>query len=173
MSVISGYHVDEYCVQAFREAVRVLQERFAAEKVTDFADIAPGDLIARVPPKIIGDQHASGPRPVPIYRILAAGDDFDENGQLISTGQSDYLYFQADSCYLLDVSAGEPRLEQSGEHDPGLMDCFDARDVGRVKDQHAHLEDDLKGILYKLPRSVAEDVERQRPESAEGIAGEA
>ena len=172
VAVISGYHVDEYCVQAFTEAVRMLQERFGAQKVTDFATIAPGDLIARVPPKIVSDEKSGSRRQVPVYRIQAVGDDFDENGDLTRTAQSDYLYFQADRCYLLDPSAQEPLLEVSDEYQAGVVDCFESRDVGRVKETHAGLDEDLKGILYRLPLSLAEAAEPPHAESAGAVASE-
>ncbi len=157
MAIISGYHVDEYCLQPFRDVVRMLRERFGAQKVTDFASIAPGDLIARIPPKITSDQRSAALRQVPVYRIDAVGDDVDEDGHLIRTGQSDHLYFEADSCYLLDLNLEEPVLEVSGEDQAGTIDCFDARDIGRLKEEDAALDEDLKGILYRIPAEGAMD----------------
>jgi hypothetical protein len=161
VAIISGYHVDEYCVQPFRDAVRMLQERFGAQKVTDFASIAPGDLIARVPPKITGDQKSAALRQIPVYKIDAVGDDVDEDGHLICTGQSDYLYFQSDCCYLLDLNLAEPVFEVSSEHQAGAIDYLDARDIGRLKEEHAALDEDLKGIVYRIPPEGATGASRE------------
>ena len=83
MAVISGYHVDDYCVGAFRSAVRALNEHFSAEKVITFADISPGDLVARVPPKILAEGAAKVLKPVPVYLIKQVGTDFDDEGRLV------------------------------------------------------------------------------------------
>jgi len=163
VAIISGYHVDDYCLEDFRKAVRRLIERLAAEKITDFAAIRTGDLVARVPPKITSGETAGRIRSIPIYRICALGDDFDSNGDLVHTGQSDHLYFQADCVYLLDLNEEEPALEVSGEHDAGAVDYFDARDLGRMLEQHAELAEDLKGILYRVPTEVVGDLDREAP----------
>jgi len=163
VAIISGYHVDDYCLEDFRKAVRMLKERLAGEKVTDFAEIATGDLIARVPPKIASGEKGGEIRRIPVYRICALGDDFDSNGDLVRTGESDHLYFQADCVYLLDLNADEPTLEISGEHDIGAIDYFDARDLGRMLEEHADLAEDLKGILYRVPSEGVTDVDREAP----------
>ena len=91
MAVISGFHVDEYCLPAFKSVVKLLFQCLAAEKITDFLTIAPGDFVARVPPKISSEQASQQLRQIPVYQIKAVGDDLDENGQLVRTGQSDHL----------------------------------------------------------------------------------
>jgi hypothetical protein len=150
MAVISGFHVDDYCVPAFTDAVKMLLERLAAEKVTDLLDIAPGDFIARVPPKILGEG-AKRLRPVPVFEIKSVGSDFDEEGNLVRGEQSEFLYFEASVCYALDLNSDEPRFEESSEPVVGAINCFDAREIGQVKDKHGNLPEELKGILYKLP----------------------
>jgi hypothetical protein len=151
MAVISGYHVDDYCVGVFRQCIRVLKDRFGAEKVTDFSAISPGHLIARVPPKIRGEQQPAEARLVPIYRIKAVGTDFGDDGGLVRTGDPGYLYFEASACYLLDPMGEEAGLARSDEPYEGIVNCFDAREIGRVKEKHSHLDEDLKGILYRIP----------------------
>jgi len=163
VAIISGYHVDDYCLQGFKKAVRVLKERLAAEKITDFANIGTGDLIARVPPKITSGEKAGEIRQIPVYRICALGDDFDSNGDLVHTGESDHLYFQADCIYLLDLNAEELTFTVSGEHDAGAIDYFDARDLGRMMEQYGDLAEDLKGILYRIPSEAVTGIDREAP----------
>jgi len=151
MAVISGYHVDDYCVGAFRRAVGILREQLGAEKVRDFASIGPGDLIARVPPKISGDATSGAVKQIPVYAIAVVGGDFDDEGNLVSVEGCDHLYFQASACYLLDISTSQPKVEPSAESYDGMIDCFDGREIDRVKSKHEDLDDDLKGILYRLP----------------------
>jgi hypothetical protein len=150
MAVISGFHVDEYCVPVFKAVVRMLVEQFSAEKITDLGSISCGDLIARVPPKIRGEK-ASAIGLIPIYRIRALGDDFDEEGNLVSTGQGLHLFFEASGCYLLDLNSSEAHLEESREPHEGAVNCFEPRETGRVKDKYGELEEELKGILYRIP----------------------
>jgi hypothetical protein len=149
--VISGYHVDEYCVEAFRAAVGMLRERFGAEKITDFSSIGVGDLIARVPPKIRADQGAGAIKEIPVYLIGAVGSDFDDAGNLVPGGEADYLYFQASECYLIDLNSEESTLKQSAEAQEAAVNCFDARELGRIKPKYNDLAEDLKGILYRIP----------------------
>ena len=151
MAVISGYHVDEYCVEVFRQAIKALKDRFGAEKVADFSAISPGDLIARIPPKIRGEEQPDEIRPIPIYRIKTVGTDFDDDGGLVRTTDPGYLYFEASDCYLLGFTSEEARLARSDEPYEGTINCFDAREIGRVKEKHSHLDEDLKGILYRIP----------------------
>jgi len=151
MAVISGFHVDDYCVPAFRDAVRTLRERLSAKKITDFQSIAPGHLVARVPPKIKPEGTATLTASIPVFQVKAVGDDFDEEGNLGRRGQSDYLYFEASVCYLLDLNLEQPRFEQSSESVVGVISCFDAREIGRLKDKHSGLPEELKGILYRIP----------------------
>ena len=151
MAVISGYHVDDYCVPMFRQVVTALRERLGAQKITELSEVRPGELIARVPPKI-GSTDAPGQlRPILVFRIKAVGQDLDENGKLVFTGDPSYLYFQADQCLLLNFVGDEPRVEQSHEASDEAIDCFSAQDVGHVKEKHQGLEEDLKGILYRIP----------------------
>lgn len=151
MAVISGYHVDDYCVPVFKQVVEALRERLGAQKITDLSEVCPGDLIARVPPKIGGADAPDRPRPVPVYRIKAVGHDIDENGKLVFASDPGYLYFEAGQCLLLTFLAGEPHLEQSADVGDGVIDCLTAEDAGRVKEKHQCLEEDLKGILYRIP----------------------
>jgi hypothetical protein len=151
MAVISGFHVDEYCLPAFKSVVELLADRLAAQKITNFLDIAPGDFIARVPPKITSEKASQVLNRIPVYQIEAVGDDFDDEGKLVRTGQSDYVYFEAGTCYLLDLSSGEPEFEESAEPLVGAMGCFEAREIGRVKEKHQGIDEYLKGILYKIP----------------------
>lgn len=151
MAVISGYHVDDYCVPVFRQVVKALRDRLGAEKITDLLEVRPGDLIARVPPKIGGADAPDQPRPVPVFRIRTVGQDFDESGNLVLTSGADYLYFEADQCLLLSFSAGEPYVGPSDDVSEGAVDCFNAQDVGRVEEKHQGLDEDLKGILYRIP----------------------
>jgi hypothetical protein len=151
VAVISGYHVDEYCLKAFREAVKALQRRLEAVKVTDFSTISPGDFIARVPPKIMSDSAAGALRQIPVYQIEAVGDDFAEDGSLVRSDEPSYLYFESRVCYLLDLNPEEPRFEASSEFHAGAIDCFDGREIGQVKEKHNHLDEDLRGILYRIP----------------------
>ena len=37
----------------------------------------------------------------------------------------------------------------------GAIDCFDARDIGRLEEEGAALGEDLKGILYMIPAEGA------------------
>jgi hypothetical protein len=151
MAVISGYHVDDYCVGAFRSVVRALNEHFSSERVTSFADISPGDLIARIPPKIISEGAAKVLRSVPVYRIKQVGTDFDEEGRLVRTDEPGFLYFEAIACYDLDLNGEKPSFSESAEPCEGAINCFDGREIGQVKEKHQHLEEDLKGILYRVP----------------------
>ena len=150
MAVISGYHVDDYCVEAFRRVLKALNECFSAEKVTAFAEISAGDLIARIPPKIMSEGAAKVLKPVPVYVVKHLGTDFDEEGQLIRTDESSFLYFEATACYDLDFNGEEPVVTQSAEPCEGAINCFDGREIGQVKEKHQELEDDLKGILYRI-----------------------
>ncbi|MBN1458748.1 MAG: hypothetical protein JXA57_04375 [Armatimonadetes bacterium] len=151
MAVISGYHVDDYCVEAFRRVLSTLTERFSAEKVMAFADISPGDLIARIPPKIISEGAAKVLKPVPVYLVKQLGTDFDEDGQLIRTEEPSFLYFEASACYDFDLNGEEPVVTESAESCEGAINCFDGREIGQVKEKHQDLEEDLKGILYRIP----------------------
>lgn len=158
MAVISGFHVDDYCVPAFRDAVRTLQERLSAEKITDFQSIAPGHLVARIPPKIKPEGKATLTVSIPVFHIKAVGDDFDDEGNLVRGGQSDYLYFEASVCYLLDLNLEKPRFQQSSESVAGVVSCFDAREVGRLRDKYRDLPEELKGIPYRIPAESVQDV---------------
>ena len=156
MAVISGYHVDDYCVEAFRQAVSALRDRFGAEKVTDFSSISPGHLIARVPPKIRGEEQSGEIRPIPVYRIKMVGTDFDDEGGLVRTDEPGHLYFEASACYLLDLSSEDARFALSDESCEGVINYFEAREIGRLKEKYSCLDEDLKGILYRIhPDRVA------------------
>lgn len=151
MAVISGYHVDDYCVGAFRRVLGALSDHFSAEKVTAFADISAGDLIARIPPKIMSEGAAKVLKSVPVYLLKHLGTDFDEEGQLIRTNESSFLYFEATACYDLDLNGEEPVVTESAEPCEGAINCFDGREIGQVKEKHEDLDEDLKGILYQIP----------------------
>jgi hypothetical protein len=151
MAVISGYHVDDYCVEAFRRVVGTLTERFSAEKIMTFADISPGDLIARIPPKIMSEGAAKMLKPVTVYAVSQLGTDFDEEGRLIRTSEPGFLYFEATLCYDLDLNGEEPVISESAEPCEGAINCFDGREIGQVKEKHQDLEGELKGILYRIP----------------------
>jgi hypothetical protein len=151
MAVISGFHVDDYCIPTFLDAVQALRERLGAEKVTDFLSIVPGDLVARVPPKITSEGTSKRLRPIPVYEISAVGDDFDESGNLVRGEESGHLYFESSVCYLLDLNSEEPCFKDSGESVEGTISCFDAREVGLLKEKHQHLPEELRGILYRIP----------------------
>ena len=158
MAVISGYHVDDYCVAAFRSVIQVLLENLSAEKITDLSSISAGDFVARIPPKIRSDGESGALRTVPVYQIKAVGNDFSEDGSLVLNGQPDYLYFETNACYSLDLNAEEPRFERSDESHSGAIDCFDAREMGRLKEKHIDVPDDLKGILYRIPADRIPDL---------------
>ena len=151
MAVISGYHVDEYCLDAFREAVKALEARLDAVKLTDCGSISPGDFIARVPPKIRSDAKSGALRQIPVFQIEAVGDDFAEDGSLVRSEEPSFLYFESRACYLLDLNTEQPSFDLSHESHAGAVDCFDPREIGRVKEKHADLDDDLRGILFRIP----------------------
>ena len=150
MAVISGYHVDDYCVPVFKQIVRAMRDCLGAEKIADLSEVGPGDLIARVPPKIGSADAPDQSRPVPVFRIRAVGQDFDESGKLVLTGDQGYLYFEVDQCLLLSFPGGEPHVGPSDDVSQGTVDCFNAQDVGRVEEQHQGLDEDLRGILYRI-----------------------
>jgi hypothetical protein len=159
MAVISGFHVDDYCLPAFREAVSRVVEQLGGEKVYDFAAIKPGDFIARVPPKIVSDNATERFKEIPIYRVLTIGDDFDEEGKLVWKEPTEYLYFEMRACYQIDLNSAEPVCSPSNEFEVGTIGCFEAREIGAVKAKYEDIEDVLKGILFRIPseRVVGEE----------------
>lgn len=151
VAVISGFHVDDYCLPAFRDAVKLLTDCLDGSRITDFSAIAPGDFVARVPPKIRSESASQSLKQIPVYQISAVGGDFDDEGELVHTGQQDHLYFEAGVCYLLDLNSGAPHFEESSDFRAGMVGCFEAREIGRVKEKYRGLDEDLRGILFGIP----------------------
>jgi len=151
MAVISGYHVDDYCVPAFKSTIARLVEQFSAVKLIDFASISSGDLVAAIPPKIRSDSAKAELVPIPVFRIKSVGTDFADDGTLVRTGDTDYLYFEVSEAYLLDLNSDQPRVEPATEFYEGAINCFDARQIGQLKPKHDDIDEELKGTLYRIP----------------------
>jgi|GEM_PF-2473938 len=151
MAVISGYHVDDYCVPAFKSTISKLVDQLGAVKLTEFAAISPGDLVAAVPPKIRSDSAKAELVPIPVFRIKSVGTDFADDGSLVRNGDTDYLYFEVSEAYLLDLNSDKPRVEPATESYEGAINCFDARQIGQLKPKHDDIDDELKGTLYRIP----------------------